>query len=195
MSPLKKPQGLHLSRDSGPSSERTPADSVLLGVFGAPHGVKGEVRIKSYTADPLAIASYGPLWGKDGRRFEIVSARPQKDMVIARIKGIEDRTAAESLTNLKLYGQRARLGDTEEDEFFHADLLGLEARTQDGARLGTVSGLFNFGAGDLIEITPGTGQAMLFPFTKAVVPLVDVKNRRLIVALPNETEEEAGDGT
>ena len=166
-----------------------PGDLVLLGVFGAPHGVRGEIRLKSYTADPAAIASYGPLTTEDGRIFELVSVRPQKDVLIARVRGLASRDAAQALTHVKLYAPRERLGEAEEDEFFHADLVGLRAETADGETLGTVVALHNFGAGDVLEIRPGRGQSILLPFTKEVVPVVDIPGGLMVVVPPIETGE------
>jgi len=170
-----------------------PGDLVLLGVFGAPHGVRGEIRLKSYTADPAAIASYGPLTTEDGRIFELVSVRPQKDVLIARVRGLASRDAAQALTHVKLYAPRERLGEAEEDEFFHADLVGLRAETADGETLGTVVALHNFGAGDVLEIRPGRGQSILLPFTKEVVPVVDIPGGLMVVVPPIETGEREPD--
>jgi len=167
-----------------------PGDLVLLGVFGAPHGVRGEIRLRSYTADPLAIASYGPLTTEDGRMVELVSVRPQNDVLIARVKGLTSRDAAQALTHVKLHAPRERLGQAEEDEFFHADLVGLLAEGPDGEALGTVVALHNFGAGDVVEIRPaGPGHSVLLPFTKEVVPVVDIASGRMVVVPPVETSE------
>ncbi|WP_413990416.1 ribosome maturation factor RimM [Labrys okinawensis] len=169
---------------------------VLLGVFGAAHGLKGEVRLKSYTEEPLAIANYGPLLTKTGRKIHITSLRQQKDMLVARIEGVNDRTAAEQLVNLQLFTEREALGTPEdEDEFFHADLIGLAARDENGALIGTVTGMFDFGAGDIVEITPQGDEpkdtkTLLLPFTRAVVPTVDIKAGHILVVLPQETGEE-----
>ena len=167
-----------------------PANLLLVGIFGAAVGLKGEVRLKSYTGDPQAIAGYSPLQTDDGRRFEIVSVRPQKDMLVARVRGIADRTAAERLVNLKLYAPREAFGATEdEDEFFHADLIGLNAVTTEGETLGRVIALFDFGAGDVLEIMPaGGGMSFFLPFTRAVVPSIDIARRRMTVIPPEETE-------
>jgi 16S rRNA processing protein RimM len=168
-------------------------ERVLLGVFGAAHGVRGEVRVKSYTADPSAIASYRPLNGEDGEAIDIVSARPLKDdMLVVRVKGVGDRSAAERLNGRRIYAPRAALGAVEEDEFFHADLIGLVAETADGEALGRVTGVYDFGAGDLLEVAPERGAPRLFPFTKAVVPRVDLAGGRVVIEPPPEVE--AGDG-
>jgi 16S rRNA processing protein RimM len=167
-----------------------PGDLVLLGVFGAPHGVRGEIRLKSYTADPVAIASYGPLAAEDGRTFELKSVRPQNDVLIVRVKGLASRDAAQALTGVRLYAPRERLGDAEEDEFFHADLVGLRAEKPDGEALGTIVALHNFGAGDVVEIRPpGPSQSFLLPFTREVVPLIDIAGGRMVVVPPVETGE------
>ena len=153
--------------------------------IGAAHGLRGEVRLKTFTTDPMAISQYGPLESEDDRRFEIASLRPSKDALIARLQGIEDRTAAEALRNTRLYVPRERLGTTDEDEFFHSDLIGLAAVGTDERPLGTVLAVPNFGAGDLIEIAPEAGgSSVLLPFTKAVVPIVDLAGGRIVVDPP-----------
>lgn len=176
-----------------PSAAASPL--VLLGVFGAPHGVRGEARLKSYTADPLAIADYGPLTGSDGRTYTLTSARQQKDMLIVRVAGINDRTAAERLVNIRLSAPRHVLGpvDEEKDEYFHADLVGLMACLQDGTPIGRVIAIPNFGAGDLVEVAPETGRSLLFPFTKAVVPTIDLAAGTLTVIPPVEVGEKEPD--
>jgi 16S rRNA processing protein RimM len=162
---------------------------ILLGVFGAAHGVRGELRLKSYTADPMAIARYGPLTAEDGRVFELRAARPYKaDMLIVSVKGVDDRDAAERLVNLELHAPRQALGSTGEDEFFHADLIGLTAVAEDGASIGRVVALHDFGAGDILEVAPGGGGATrYYPFTKAVVPRIDLGAGRLVLVPPAES--------
>lgn len=154
--------------------------------IGAAHGIRGEVRLKSFTADPLAVAGYGPLESEDGsRRFRITGLRPAKDMLIARIEGVTDRTAAERLRNLRLYVRRSRLPPPAEDEFYHADLIGLAVFDKGGLRLGAVVAVQNFGAGDLLEIRLESGGATaLLPFTKAAVPEVDIAGGRIVVDPP-----------
>ena len=156
---------------------------ILLGQFGAPHGLKGEVRLKTFTQDPFSIGDYGPLQTEDGRRFEISDLRPAKEVLIAKVKGVSDRNAAERLTNLKLYVDRAVLGESEEDdEFFHADLVGLGIEDEAGVALGQVQALYDFGAGDMVEIKPiGGGKTILLPFTKAAVPQIDIESGRIVV--------------
>lgn len=165
---------------------------VLMGVFGAAVGLKGEVRLKSYTETPAAIAEYSPLLARDGRTFEIIASREANEVVVVRIKGVDDRNAAERLTNLELYVSREALGEVEEDEFFHADLIGLAAQTQTGEALGVVAALYDFGAGDMIEIRPSKGKSLVFPFTKAIVPVVDVAGGRIVIAPPAEIDGEDG---
>jgi 16S rRNA processing protein RimM len=162
-------------------------ERILLGMFGAPHGVRGELRLKSFTSEPEAIARYGPLESEDGRRFEILSVRPQKDVLIVRVAGVSDRSAAEALVNLHLHAPRERLGGVAPDEFFHADLIGLEAQTPEGALLGRIVALHDFGAGDILEVRPGDGgPSRLFPFTRDVVPVVDLAGGRLVLVPPRE---------
>lgn len=166
-----------------------PDNLVLMGIFGAAVGLKGEIRLKSYTQDPAAIADYGPLYARDGRTFEITALREANEVVIVRIAGVSDRTAAEALTNIELYAPRDVLGEPEdEDEFFHADLIGLTAVTEAGETLGTVTALYDFGAGDMVEIRPAAGPSLVYPFTKAVVPVVDLDGKRIVIAPPQEID-------
>ena len=167
-------------------------DKVRVARIGAPHGVRGEVRLWPFTQEPLAVADYGPLETEDGaRRFEIEALRPGKDFLVARIAGVNDREAAEKLTNLDLFVPRERLPAIEEaDTFYHADLIGLAAVTADGTALGTVSAVHNFGAGDIIEIAPdGGGAPLMLTFTEAAVPKVDLMARQIVVVPPPETDE------
>jgi len=159
---------------------------VCLGQIGAAHGVRGEVRLRSFTSDPGAIADYGPLQTEDGRVLEIEALRPAKDHFVARLAGIHDRDAASALTNAKLYVPRERLPQTESaDEFYHADLIGLAAVDQTGRTLGTVVAIHNFGAGDLIEVKPPTGGSTeLVPFDMTHVPEIDIAAGRIVVHPP-----------
>jgi 16S rRNA processing protein RimM len=163
---------------------------VCLGQIGAAHGVRGEVRLHSFTADPAAIVSYGPLETEDGRIVEIEAMRPAKDHFVARLSGIADRNAAERLKNIKLYVPRERLPEPEEpDEFYHADLVGLRVVDRGGAQIGTVVAVHNFGAGDLIEMQPETGsKTELLPFDAATVSEVDLASGQLVVELPARHE-------
>ena len=168
-------------------------DLILLGVIGAAHGIKGEVRIKAFTGDPLAIADYGPLTDEKGRRFEIAEIRPAKEVVVARLKGITSREAAESLNGVNLYVARDRIPAPEdEDEFLQADLIGCAVVGPDGVVLGTVTTVANYGAGDLLDILLPDGRSVLMPFTKAFAPRIDIA-ARLIEAVPPEGLFEADD--
>ena len=167
------------------------ADRICVARIGAAHGVRGEVKLWSFTEEPMAVAQYGPLETEDGaRRFEIEALRPAKDHLVARLKGIGDRDAAETLRNLELFIPRARLPKIEDaDTYYHADLVGLSAVTKDGEELGTVSAVHNFGASDVIEIKPAAGgEPLLLPFTEAIVPTVDLKARRIVVVPPELSE-------
>jgi 16S rRNA processing protein RimM len=166
---------------------------ILLGVIGAAHGIKGEVRIKAFTGDPLAIADYGPLTDEKGRRFEIAEIRPAKEVVVARLKGITSREAAESLNGVNLFVSRDKIPAPEdEDEFLQADLIGCAVVGPDGAVLGTVTTVANYGAGDLLDILLPDGRSVLMPFTKAFAPRIDIAARR-IEAVPPEGLFEADD--
>ena len=166
---------------------------ILLGVIGAAHGIKGEVRIKAFTGDPLAIADYGPLTDEKGRRFEIAEIRPAKEVVVARLKGITSREAAESLNGVNLFVSRDRIPAPEdEDEFLQADLIGCAVVGPDGVVLGTVTTVANYGAGDLLDILLPDGRSVLMPFTKAFAPRIDIAARR-IEAVPPEGLFEADD--
>lgn len=167
---------------------------VLLGVIGAAHGIKGEVRIKTFTGDPLAIADYGPLSDDKGRRFEIAEIRPAKEVVVARIKGVTSREAAESLNGVQLFVARDQIpAPDDEDEFLQADLIGCAVVGPDGVTLGTVTTVENYGAGDLLDIALPDGRSVLMPFTKAFAPRIDIAARRIEVVPPEglfETEDD-----
>src|SRR5262245_31510531 len=138
---------------------------VLMAVIGAAHGIKGEVRVKTFTGDPMALGEYGPLHGRDGRPFEVLDLRLQGNIVVARLKGIGDRSAAEALTGTELFVERAALPDKlEEEEFYHADLIGMDVLDERGNQLGKVTAVQNFGAGDILEVKgPGLNGAWI-PF-------------------------------
>lgn len=166
-------------------------NKLLMGRIGAAHGIKGEVRIQSFTEDPLALASYGPLsTNKPGLMIRILAARTTTNVLVARLEGINDRNAAEKLNGIELYVDRALLPDTEDDDdFYHADLIGLKARLADGSEIGEVMAVPNFGAGDLLEIRdPRSGDTYLYPFSKAVVPEVRVAEGYLLIDPPIEAE-------
>ena len=165
---------------------------ILLGQIGAAHGIKGHVRIAAHTQDPLAIGSYGPLeTDRPGLTVTLSKLRLHKNVVVAQIKGISDRTAAENLNGVSLFIDRDKLPPTEgEDDFYHADLIGLEARIDSGVVIGVVSAMPNFGAGDLIEVRdPKSGDTFLYPFTKAVVPSVNLAEGYLTIVVPLDAPE------
>ena len=164
-----------------------------MGVFGAPQGVRGEVRVKSLTGDPSAIGAYGPLTDKDrGRRFVFESLRPLKgDMLVARVAGVSTRTAAEGLKSIEIFARRDQLPPPSEDEFYYEDLVGLEAVNTAGSSLGRVVSLMNYGAGELLEITPAEGgETLLLPFTRRVAPRIDFDAGRIVIEPPREVEDE-----
>jgi 16S rRNA processing protein RimM len=162
---------------------------ICVARIGAPHGVRGAVKLWTFTEDPLAVKRYGPLLTKDGvRQFEVTSAREAKGHLVATLKGIATREDAERLNGIELYVAREKLPDTDEDEYYHADLIGLAAVNAANEPLGRVIAIHNFGAGDIIEIAPPSGATMLLPFTNAVVPTVDVAAGRVVIELPDEIE-------
>jgi 16S rRNA processing protein RimM len=152
-----------------------PQNPVQMAVIGAAHGIKGELRVKTFTGDPLALADYGPLFAKDGRAFQIIDIRPANTVVVVRFKGVSDRNAAEALAGTELFVDRSMLPDDgEEDEFYHADLVGLEVRDDTGAAIGKVVAVHNFGGGDILDVTLAGRKGVLIPFTQAAVPRVSV---------------------
>jgi 16S rRNA processing protein RimM len=161
---------------------------VLLATIGTAHGVRGEVRVKTFTEDPAALGGYGPLNTEDGRVFQIERLRPAKEVVVAKFRGIDDRNAAEALNGISLYVDREHLPNVEADEYYHADLIGLSAEAEAGEQLGTVVAVHDFGAGDILEIAPRGGPSLLVPFTKEAVPLIDIAAARVVIVPPDETE-------
>jgi 16S rRNA processing protein RimM len=154
---------------------------VRIGRIGAAHGIAGAVRVKAFTAEPVSLGDYGSLSTADGRKLRIRALRPAGSVVVVQFEGIGDRTAAETLNGIDLYVPRDRLPAPEAEEYYHADLIGLGAFAADGTEIGTVIGVANYGAGDLIEIARTKGSAVLVPFTRANVPKIDLAARRLIV--------------
>ncbi|MGH6817509.1 MAG: ribosome maturation factor RimM [Methylovirgula sp.] len=174
-------------------SEPPPAEKrVLVGRIGATHGVSGAVRLLSFTEGPQAIGTYGVLTDAQGARFEIVALRPLKDdLVIAHFAGIATREAAEALNGTELYVARTSLPAAAEEEFYHADLIGLAAHNPAGEHIGRVVNMLNFGGGDILEIEPrDRGETLLVPFTKEAVPSIDVKAGRIVILSPVEIEAE-----
>ena len=164
-----------------------PPSQICVARIGAPHGVRGAVKLWTFTEDALAVKHYGPLMTKDGaRQFEVTHVREAKGHLVATLKGIATREEAERLNGVELYVAREKLPDISEDEYYHADLIGLAAVNAAGEPLGRVIAIHNFGAGDIIEIAPSHGATMLLPFTNAVVPTVDLKAGRVVIELPNE---------
>jgi 16S rRNA processing protein RimM len=172
---------------------RPPDRLILMGVFGAPQGVRGEVRVKSLTGEPSAIGVYGPLTNKGRTRsFVFESLRSLKDdMLVARITGVSTREAAEALKNVEIFARRDQLPPPDEDEFYYEDLVGLEAVDAAGASLGRVVSLMNHGAGDVLEIAPADGgETLLLPFTKSVAPRIDFDAGRIVIEPPREVEDD-----
>ena len=167
------------------------ASQICVARIGAAHGVRGAVKLWTFTEDPLAVRDYGPLMTKDGaRQFEVTHAREAKDHLVATFKGIETRDDAEKLNGIELYIAREKLPATDDDEYYHADLIGLAAVNAANEPLGRVIAIHNFGAGDIIEIAPPKGATMLLPFTNAVVPTVDLAGGRVVIELPPEIDGE-----
>ena len=163
------------------SGRLTPA-----GVVVAAHGVRGLVRVKTFTESPSTLDAYGPLTDADGAaRYDVRVVEARDTVAIARIAGVGSREAAEAMKGRMLYLDRAALPDAEEDEFFHADLIGLAAETAEDGRIGTVAALYDYGAGDLIEIELDRGGApLVLPFTEAAVPVVDIAGGVVRLAPP-----------
>ena len=161
-------------------------ERICVARIGAAHGIKGEVKLWSFTAEPASVKDYGPLESEDGTlRFEIEALRPAKDHLVVRLSGVRDRDAAERLTNVRLYVPRERLPAPAPEEFYHADLIGLRAVSRDGAELATIVGIHDFGAGDLLELRPlGASSTVLMPFTALTVPVVDIAGGRIVIDPP-----------
>ena len=165
------------------------AAPICVARIGAAHGVRGAVKLWTFTEDPLAVKHYGPLSTKDGaRQFEVTHVREAKDHLVAMLKGVASREDAERLNGIELYIARDKLPETDEDEYYHADLIGLAAVNAANEAIGRVIAIHNFGAGDIIEIAPASGPTLLLPFTNAVVPTVDLANRRVVIELPQVIE-------
>jgi 16S rRNA processing protein RimM len=162
---------------------------ICVARIGAPHGVRGQVRLWTFTEDPFAVLDYGPLATKDGKRsFEVDDVREAKGHLVATLKGVATREDAERLNGIELYIARDKLPATDDDEYYHADLIGLAAVNTADEPIGRVLAIHNFGAGDIIEIAPPQGPTLLLPFTNAVVPTVDLAGGRVVIELPEEIE-------
>jgi len=167
----------------------TSGNNVCLGVIVGAHGVRGEVRVRSFTASPAALVAYGPLSDEAGERiFTVALVAKSRGQLILRIEGIVERNAAESLAGLHLYVARSSLPDTKENEFYHEDLIGLRASNADGSAMGVVRAIHDFGAGAVIELERTDGEEMLLPFTRVTFPVVDIARGRLVVDPPAEID-------
>lgn len=179
-------------REGGRSGLSQRDDLVLVGEFGRSHGLKGEVRLKSHTGDPQAIADYKPLVASNGKTYSLKNVRQAPggapDILIAVVDGVTTREASEALNRVQLYMERDRLPPPdEEDEFLLADLIGLTVHNETGETIGTIVAVPNYGGGDLLEIAPAQkGATALLPFTKAFVPAVDIVGKRVIAAVPDD---------
>lgn len=168
--------------------------TVLLAAIVGAHGLKGEVRVKSFARTGVSLGAYGPLSDETGRSFTVRATRPgPKDELLVVFAEIRDRTAAEALRGVKLYVPRDALPETTADEFYHTDLIGLTAVDGDGASIGKVTAVHNFGAGDILEIA-GDGREILIGFTRDTVPVIDLKAGRLTVIEPAAIEAGSKDG-
>lgn len=166
-----------------------PADRICVGAIGGAFGVRGEVRLKSFCAVPEDIAAYGPLYTEDGaRKFTVRLTRPVAGGLGARLSGITTREEAEALRGTTLWVDRARLPRLPDDEFYHADLIGLPVQDTGGAPIGTVTAVHNHGAGDILEVRGPDGRSHLIPFTRAAVPTVDLHARRIVADPPDGVE-------
>ncbi|MBZ0146519.1 MAG: ribosome maturation factor RimM [Pseudorhodoplanes sp.] len=164
---------------------------VCVAQIGAAHGLKGKVRLRSFTQEPSDFATYGPLETEDGaRKLEVEETRFAKDHFVAKFEGIDDRNAAEALRNVNLYVAREKLPRVDEDgTFYHADLVGLSAVTRDKSALGEVIAVQNFGAGDILEIRRGDGSTLLLPFTETAVPEIDLAGGTIVVDPPADSPD------
>jgi 16S rRNA processing protein RimM len=165
-------------------------DDVLLAVIIGAQGLKGAVKAKIFTAAPGALKSYGALHDARGRLFSITDFRPGKvGEAVLSLAGVEDRNQAEALKGIELFVARSALPPTAKDEFYHADLIGLEAQDGEGRVLGKVAAIHNFGAGDVIEIARADGDSILLAFTADNVPLIEIALGRIVVAVPEDAED------
>lgn len=167
-------------------------DKLCVGVIVGAHGVRGDLRVKSFTAAPQDLVSYGALTDASGaRQFRMRVLGVARGLLRVHMDGVEDRNAADALAGIELYIPRDRLPAPEEDEFYHSDLVGLRAERPDGSFYGTVRALHDFGAGEIIEIALTQGGAAMLPFTRAVAPEIDLEAGRMVIVPPEDVE--AGD--
>jgi 16S rRNA processing protein RimM len=162
------------------------ADRICVGAIAGSFGLQGEVRLKSFCSTPEAIATYGPLTTEDGQRsFNVKLTRPVANGLGARLTGITTKEQADALKGTSLYADRTKLPSLPDDEYYHTDLIGMEVRDTGGVVIGTLQAVHNHGAGDLLEIMgPGMKTALLLPFTRAIIPTVDLAARRIVADLP-----------
>lgn len=167
------------------------SDTICVAQIGAAHGIRGEVRVKPFTAEPQAMTEYGPLADDKGRLFRIAAHRPSKSLLVVKFRGINSRNDAEALNGVRLFVPRDRLPALEDqDEFYHTDLIGLAAIDPNGTALGTVIAVQDYGAGDLLEIRPASGRTRLVPFTHEAVPEIRFDDREVVVDYPDDPEPE-----
>ena len=159
---------------------------VLVGRIGAAHGVRGEVRVRSFTDDPMALGAYGPLATGDGRTLTVAAARPAKGMLVVRFAEVADRERAEALNGSDLFVPRSALPAPDKEEYYHADLIGLPVFDAEDRPLGVVAAMPDFGAGPLLEIAGDDGETAFVPFTRAAVPVIDLAGGRIVVDRPGE---------
>lgn len=172
----------------------TPRDQVLVGVIVGAHGIKGEVKLKSFTSDPLSIGRYGHLQSSSGQSFEITKLKAAKDDFIASLKTIADRNAAEALKGTELFVARKMLPKLKSHEAYAHDLMGLDVVLENGTALGKLVAMPNYGAGDLLEVAiEGSSETVLIPFTNAFVPQEDFTSGKIIVNLPEGYLDNDGD--
>jgi 16S rRNA processing protein RimM len=165
----------------------TPRDQVLVGVIVGAHGIKGEVKLKSFTSDPLSIGRYGPLQSSSSQQFEIIKLKAAKDDFIASLKNVNDRNEAETLKGVELFVARERLPKLKTHEAYAHDLMGLDVVLENGSKLGKLVAMPNYGAGDLLEVAvDGNSETVLIPFTNAFVPQNDFSTGKIVVSLPDD---------
>ena len=180
----------------GRKSPDSPIDTakgwVCLGVITKPKGVRGQVRITSFTGRAGDLVAYGPLFdGPNGRALGVTLRETLKGgIVIAAIDGVTDRDGAEALRGVELHVPRAALPEAGDDDYYHADLIGLAVEDADGVAIGSVAALHNFGAGEILEVARPGGDNLMLPFTREVVPEIDIAGGRIVVAPPRETTAE-----
>jgi 16S rRNA processing protein RimM len=162
-----------------------PRDMVLVGVITGAHGIKGEVKLKSFTSDPMSIGRYGPLQSKSGQQIENKNLKAAKDDFIASLKSVSNRNEAEALKGVELFVAREKLPKLKTHEAYAHDLMGLDVMLENGSKLGKLVGVPNYGAGDLLEVAvDGSSETVLIPFTTAFVPQEDFDSGKIIVNLP-----------